>query len=570
MRISEASGVAVPDPLDILRAGAASFAPHIRDDGECVDPVVGEPTQYATPYHAWVRLALGDTDAALPVLDAALRHLEDPALTPNPSGVHRSTFSVAGLNHRDFFWPPVVRCVGRLLEAGHPQAGAFADRLAAIRVPDSFRTRGPSNWAAVWIRGEWRRIRLGRSPHDRDTLDRWLDPFFDSRLLPERGLYLEPGHPNSYDLFTRLHLAELLADGYDGRWREALETLARRGLDRSLAMQLSDGSLASAHRSTGQTWTLGAQCALFALYAGPLARLAGNRQEEVTQAAHRALAALALAQRKDGPFSPVQNQLPPEWRVGYEGYTADAHYGNLALGFLACAIDTGFPAAPSGRDRDPFAWADDAPLFRALAHAGPCSAHVNAWPAPAYDAFGLADLTVGPGRFLQWGTPVTHLPTGERFLPGLARIEEGQVLPLSAEAHALAGPIRTSSDAAMAGIELETAVRGEAFGYRLAARVTPRDIHIEEALPGRTGPLALLVPYLLDPGTGTLTEVAEEGPTVVFRHGPETVRLHLDACPARVRVNPYGFENRRGRCGLARIDLARPAAGLSWRLEPDR
>ena len=51
-------------------------------------------------------------------------------------------------------------------------------------------------------------------------------------------------------------------EGYDGRRREDLEILMRTGLLRSLGVQLSDGSLASA-RSTGQTWTLGAQCAYF-------------------------------------------------------------------------------------------------------------------------------------------------------------------------------------------------------------------------------------------------------------------------------------------------------------------
>ena len=55
----------------------------------------------------------------------------------------------------------------------------------------------------------------------------------------------------------------MLMEGYDGRRREDLERLMRMGLRRSLGVQLSDGSLASAHRSTGQTWTLGAECAFF-------------------------------------------------------------------------------------------------------------------------------------------------------------------------------------------------------------------------------------------------------------------------------------------------------------------
>jgi hypothetical protein len=58
-------------------------------------------------------------------------------------------------------------------------------------------------------------------------------------------------------------MADMLLDGYDGAWQSQMAHLLTTGLQRSLRVQLSDGSLASAHRSTGQTWTLGAQCAYF-------------------------------------------------------------------------------------------------------------------------------------------------------------------------------------------------------------------------------------------------------------------------------------------------------------------
>ena len=145
----------------------------------------------------------------------------------------------------------------------------------------------------VWLLGEWLRIREGLSPLGLDQLDKWLAVFFDGHIDLEMGFYHEPGHPNSYDLFTRFHVADILMEGYDGRFKEQMAALMETGLERSLAVQLSDGSVASAYRSTGLTWTLGVECAYFYHCARFFALIDGNKAARAREAARRALSAFA-------------------------------------------------------------------------------------------------------------------------------------------------------------------------------------------------------------------------------------------------------------------------------------
>ena len=215
-------------------------------------------------------------------------------------------------NHRDFF--PILKSYLILRELGVSEADDLARQIAAVDVLASFASRPPSNWSAVWLSGEWLRMRSGLSPFTLEQFDAWLDPFFATHLDLEKGFYHEGGHPNSYDLFTRVHLSDILLAGYDGRHRADLERLMETGFRRSLGVQLSDGSLASAHRSTGQTWTLGAQCAYFTNVANFYADTDPVRADEARRAAWRALASLQRWQRTDGPFSPVENCLPLAYR----------------------------------------------------------------------------------------------------------------------------------------------------------------------------------------------------------------------------------------------------------------
>lgn len=574
-----------PRPLDLLEAGVASLTSHLRQDGALRDPVFGVPTQYGTAHLAWccAVLARAGRDAhrehAARAMTAALAHTADPAAEPHASSFDRATGSVTGrLNHRDFTWPPLLKTYLALDELGEPAALAARPRLAGLDVHASFRSRPPSNWAAVWMSGEWLRMRAGLSPTTAAEFDAWLDVFSaggEAGFDLELGMYVERGLPNAYDLFTRVHLLDLLQHGWAGRDRGRLETFLARGLRRSLALQLSDGSLASGHRSAGQTWVLGAQVALFTAHRA-LGLGAAADLEAAGDAAWRAYAALTRWQRPGGVFSPVQNLLPPQARVGYEAYTADGHYSPLALGFLASAVEAGFgagepPTAARLDARPATALAEGAPTHRGAAHRGRVSVAVQAVADGTYDASGPVDVSFGTGRSLHLVGAVRHLAGGPWLVPGLAVRRAPGPAPLTALCalpRRLSAPLRAGPGAEL-GFEALLAGDGESGDldgrrHRWSGRLTPDALEVHEELVGWTGLRTLLVPYLRDDGSGRLTQVETTGDGVLLRRGTEEVRVRLEGEVERVTDLPHGGESRRGLCGLVRLDLAVPGAQLAW------
>lgn len=222
-------------PVEILREAVESYSPYLQASGEMHDPVFGEPTQCGTPYHAFCNAVLAKeiagerksayADRAVRGLGAALDHVLDPGLPPTASGFDDATGAVSRSNHRNFFWPPILKTFLILRDLGVDGAEDFAGRISGVDIEASFAQRPPSNWAAVWLSGQWLRLREGLSPFSKENLDLWLDRFFEAHILTGQGIYQEPGHPNSYDLFTRYNLADILVEGYDGRRHEDLEIL---------------------------------------------------------------------------------------------------------------------------------------------------------------------------------------------------------------------------------------------------------------------------------------------------------------------------------------------------------
>ena len=580
----------LPHPARLLEAAVTSWSPHLQQDGTLHDPVFGTQTQYGTAYHAWCCAVLaglpGTADRALQreravrALTAALAHTADPAAEPHASSFERRTASVAGrLNHRDFTWPPLLKTHLALSELGAPLDPALRERIAGVDVAASFRSRPPSNWAAVWMSGEWLRVRAGLSPTGPEQFDAWLDVFFaggPTGFDLELGMYTEHGLPNAYDLFTRVHLVDLLVRGWAGRERARLEAFLVRGLRRSLAMQLSDGSMASGHRSTGQTWVLGAQVALFTAH-----RLLGLGSAQELEAARlgawRAYASLAQWQRPGGVFSPVQNVLPPQSRIGYETYTADGHYSPLAAAFLAGALTAGFgddepPTVEELDARPAGAVAEGAPTHRGAAHRGRVSVAVHAAADDTYDASGPVDVTFGSGRRLQFVSAARHVDGGPWLVPGLATRTGPGAVPVTALCalpRRLLAPLRTREGAGL-GFEAELGGRdgdgGTAAGrrHRWSVRLTGQGVEVTEELVGWQGWRTLLVPYVRDTGSGPSTTAEPLDDGVLLTRGGERVRVRVAGAVERVSDLPHGYENRRGLCGLVRIDLAEPGAELRW------
>jgi len=107
----------------------------------------------------------------------------------------------------------------------------------------------------------------------------------------------------------------------------------------------------------------------------------------------------------------------------------------------------------------------------------------------------------------------------------------------------------------------------------MSVALDDQGVHVTESTPGAVCPKTLLVPYLRDRGDGRATQLAIEPAaqqTVVrFTLGEEVVRLTLDAVTLNPIDLPHGYENRRGLCGLLRLDLAEPTERVThhWAIE---
>jgi len=554
--------------IDILKTGTHSYDCCFQENGEIHDPVIGAPFQYGTPYYTVCKAVLAaktagpERDAhvgkALKGLNASLNHVIRIDLPATISSVDRDTGRMGRLNHRDFFWPPILKSYLILKGLGEDVAG-FEEGIRSVDVEKSFRSRPPSNWCMVWLCGEWLRIREGLSPNSIERLDDWLGVFFNGHIDIDKGFYHEPGHPNSYDLFTRFHLADMLMEGYNGRFKAQMAALMATGLERSLAVQLSDGSVASAYRSTGLTWTLGVACAYFTHAASFFESKDEAKSRASREAARRTLSSFARWQRKDGYFSPAENCLPGAYRVGYEGYTTEGNHGPLPLGALATAVLNGLDdePLPSGTRKPALVRIEHDPTYRAIAHRGPYSVHFNAFPSPRYDGFGIVDMTFGPNRFLHFVSTVRSLHSGKFLNLGLAHKKEqtdGDLTIIARKDFNLLSGFERIEDDACCGFSLEGRAKGEWHTYAASVTIDDDGIEVNESTPGLSDFKTLLIPYLRDPGTGLTTEVVIDK-TIRLILGDEEIEIAPEQEIYRAIHLPYGYENRRGLCGLLRLDF---------------
>ena len=75
----------------------------------------------------------------------------------------RVTGTVIRDNYRDYFWSPVLRTFRLLKNEGVSMADAFNQTLAGVEMEQTFDSRPPNHRSAVWLSGEWIRIKEGLS-----------------------------------------------------------------------------------------------------------------------------------------------------------------------------------------------------------------------------------------------------------------------------------------------------------------------------------------------------------------------------------------------------------------------
>jgi hypothetical protein len=583
--------------LELLSQAVKALAPGLQASGELNDPVFSEPAQYGTAYYAYCNAVLAKqsegparaayAEAAGRGLAAALTHLFGSNETnPAAADYTPAIASPSYRNLRDFMWPPVMRTFSilRELDGVEIDIAALTQLIRQVDSPAIFSERPPVNWAAVWILGEWHRIRDGLSPYTIADVDGWLEPFFSenpdvdhgfykelreatgkepprgSAVDLERGFYREPGVPNSYDLFSRVHLLELLVDGYDGTYAPIMRALLVSGMRRSLGVQLSSGSLASAYRSSGHLWNIAVQAWYFFHGGMLLEQSEPELSRKARIAALRAFRACQACLRPTGDISPVENVLPANWRVGYEVYTMEAHYVSLAISYIALAIEDGFVGIGNIDETDePRVHVEEDPVNRSLVHRSGWSVHVNLAPFAGYDSLGIADITLGVGRRLRFGGQ-THYGRADTH-PNAHRLTTQMLLTLGLAAHDPDHSIHPVSMMEPTGGRGATPTENgftafaelERGRYEIAVGIEGDVASFVERLGD--GPRSLVIPYLRDRGDGHETKVTISGSTVRLNSGDEIVEVVTEEPVRRAVHLPFGYESRNGLVGMVRLDL---------------
>ena len=110
-----------------------------------------------------------------------------------------------------------------------------------------------------------------------------------------------------------------------------------------------------------------------------------------------------------------------------------------------------------------------------------------------------------------------------------------------------------------ASLKLVARAKGTPYSYSMDLRVDRGGIHMTESTPGLVGYKTLLIPYVRDVGLPDTTKVTWEcgaGNVVLrFRLGDEEILFEIDGKADHIIDFPHGFENRRGLCGLIRLDM---------------
>lgn len=531
---SPVSAMDVDAALALMAAVAKFFVPFQDARGAIVDPYEHAEKQYATPAFA----------CAIAVLLAHGRapELLDPCMKAMDRACADIELGHAADGHNDFYTGLLMQA-WRLLKGHAPAArrAVWTRHLAGI-VPQKVYRVQPihphlNNWNLVatsgeWLRREWLLKPMGLTGGERDNLP-WILASLDRQMenFTSEGMYRDPHDPMAYDLFARVHVVEMLANGYNGRHAATLRTLMRRGAMTSLLLQSPCGEVPCGGRSAHHQWNE----AIHALNCEVYARDFHRHGEAALAAACRRSSALALQsmlrwQRPSGELWIVKNRFDPKLRWGYEGYSFHSQYNLLAAAKLGLALayaDASIPARPCPAETGGFAFTLQPAFHKVIANAGGCYLEIDTMADAGYNPTGLLRLHrrgVNPQLSISDGaTDLRVYQTPQRpaasVAPGPAwQGSDGQWYSLAEHAGAVgsvsAAKLGGRGGLQPAAVEIETgphgqieigvAYQGHFLGGAQMVRqhftLTPEGVQVRDVVGGNVRAVRAQVPLLVTDG----------------------------------------------------------------------
>ncbi len=273
------------------------------------------------------------------------------------------------------------------------------------------------NWAIYSSGGEIMREQFGVGGGESFL---WGTRFFDLyagaqlNRFTEYGMYCDPHTPGiadnlhaplTYDITTRLQLANALHCGYKGRLRDTLDACLLRGDLTMLLFMSPEGFVPYGGRSGEFHFREAIVAALCELEAKRFKLsepvLAGRFRRQ----AHLCAKAI-LPWVDDTPFRHIKNRFPPDTRHGCDEYGYYSTYAILAsslFGLAALYADDSIPEAPAISEIGGYAFELPPPFHKIFASCGGNYAEIDTCADLNHDATGL-------GRILLKGLPYGLLP----------------------------------------------------------------------------------------------------------------------------------------------------------------
>jgi hypothetical protein len=335
----EVTGLSRDIYLDFAEARVRQFFPFQNEDGGILDPGDGKEHEYATASFAKAGAILLANERCKDLQDLILLAMDWACTCLGENRVPD--------DHADFTTYMLVRAYQLLTPMVETKrSDAWKMNLSKIE-PESFYCqtvrnfpdiRSIRNWATYAMHGEMMRYREGLTDSIA-FIDKYLKP--QMTRFTREGLYRDPNLPAAYDLAARQQLSGLLDAGYDGEWKEFLDSQLRKGAQTMLFMQSTTGGTSSGGRSNQIIWN-------DLTYAYLCEREAARYAKEgdlawagtFKRAARKALQSILRWIEDPVEFRLLKNRFASELRNGWEFYAYYSTYSLYAAQIAASCFES--------------------------------------------------------------------------------------------------------------------------------------------------------------------------------------------------------------------------------------
>ncbi|MBQ9336869.1 MAG: hypothetical protein IJS14_06190 [Lentisphaeria bacterium] len=395
--------------LDIMEPIVRMAADWVDEKGAVIDPVRKQEWGQTTPRFVSSAAVLIRFGRCRELLDKTCRamsyctaRLKDPAVRNSSPDFWMRELATA-------YYCLMPLAAPELAEKWKKDLAAVDPERCYFRVdPTHTKLTELANWTVYSSGGESMRehLGIGGSP---DFLwgDRFFDTYMDGQLgrFSEYGQYRDPNDPITYDITTRLQLANALHWGYRGRHYETIRGFMLRGDLTALLFVSPEGFVPFGGRSGEfhfREAIIAALCELEALrFKTDDPVLAGRFRRQA-----RRSASAVMPWIRDTPIRHIKNRFSPQSRHGcdsYGHYSVYSLFASSVFGLAALYADDSIPEARTFAETGGFVFGLAPAFHKVFANCGGNYAEFDTCADLHQDAAGL-------GRILLRNVPHGLLP----------------------------------------------------------------------------------------------------------------------------------------------------------------